>query len=523
MRIASAALLMFALRGSAQTGATVEGTVSDSVTHVPVAGVSVTLWTQKGTRYTAQTDSSGVFRVEGAQPGEYDSRFEKAGYVQLELPRFGESRLRVGGAGSFHLDAQLSAMGTLRGRVLDPEGRPAAKVMVSLGPFVSDETDEEGRFELKDLRPGTYTMLARTQETQTGPVQIVPTWYPSTINQAEAERITVRGGADLAGYEIRLRTSPVYRVRGVVLDEVGKPAADASVTLFGRGESRLLMGRIARAGEMFLMNLRNTAQGEPMALSGKDGTFEFPAVQPGDWSVEASLHPLDSNNNLYIVGSDPVPAPVSDHDVENVELRFLPSFSVTVTADWGDQQPPANARPDVMLMTAGGGMRLAGFAARPAPDGSVVFDHFQSGRYQIMPTPGHPAGFYAAAVMLGGANVLGQEIELTAGMPPIRVVYRPNPGRIRGTVAQGEGAVVLLWPDGPEIPEVVRSVQGGANGGFEFANVAPGDYSLVAFDRIPPAGGSEAFVRGAIAAGTRVKLQEGGSESVEVSLTHWLD
>jgi hypothetical protein len=51
--------------------------------------------------------------------------------------------------------------------------------------------------------------------------------------------------------------------------------------------------------------------------------------------------------------------------------------------------------------------------------------------------------------------------------------------------------------------------------------VPPGDYLVVAFDHIPPGGGSEAFVRGAIAAGSRVSLQQGGAESIQVTLTHW--
>jgi hypothetical protein len=122
---------------------------------------------------------------------------------------------------------------------------------------------------------------------------------------------------------------------------------------------------------------------------------------------------------------------------------------------------------------------------------------------------------------VGGQDVLGQEVELTPATPAITVVYRPNPGSVRGTVDQGEGAIVLLWPDGPTVPPVVRSVTAAAHGSFEFPNVAPGAYSVVAFDRIDEAGAVESTVLGAIAAGTRVSLQEGGAESIQVSVTHW--
>jgi hypothetical protein len=152
-----------------------------------------------------------------------------------------------------------------------------------------------------------------------------------------------------------------------------------------------------------------------------------------------------------------------------------------------------------------------------------VLEHVQPGRYRIVPTLGSTPGFYSAAIMLGGRNVLGQEVELTAATPAIQVVYKPNPGSVRGTVDQGEGATVLLWPEGSDIPEFVPAVVAGSRGEFEFRGLAPGEYLLVAFDHIPASGGTETFVRGAVAGGTRVQVQEGGSESVQIPLIHWPD
>jgi hypothetical protein len=152
-----------------------------------------------------------------------------------------------------------------------------------------------------------------------------------------------------------------------------------------------------------------------------------------------------------------------------------------------------------------------------------VVEHVLPGLYRVVPTIGSTPGYYAAAIMIGGRNALGEEVELNAATPSIQVVYRPNPGSVRGTVDQGEGAIVLLWPEGPDIPEFVPAVVAGSRGEFEFQGLAPGEYVLVAFDRIPPSGGTETFVRGAIAGGTRVQVQEGGSESVQVPVTRWPD
>lgn len=65
----------------------------------------------QGVRYTAiTTDSSGSFRVTGVDPGEYNLRFDKPGFVPVELPAFGKPRLRVGLSGTVRAGVEMPAM-----------------------------------------------------------------------------------------------------------------------------------------------------------------------------------------------------------------------------------------------------------------------------------------------------------------------------------------------------------------------------------------------------------------------------
>jgi protocatechuate 3,4-dioxygenase beta subunit len=517
--------------------ATFEGTVLNRATHTGIPEANVTFWTQKGVRYNAITDASGTFRITGVLPGEYSVRFEKSGFEELDQPGFGQPLLSIGAAGSSHTDAELVPFAILRGRVLDPEGKPVSHVSIELGHHEPAESDAEGLFELEDLHPGTYTLRASPKAGRAGPAdgqsaelrrtEIIPTYYPSTADAAEAEHIQIRPGADLAGYEIRLRTSPVYRVGGVVLDESGKPVPKASVRLLGPGEDRLLAGRsmFRSAGGIVqqFLNRRGIQDQEAATTSRDDGTFEFPSVRPGDWTLEAELDPRhDERNNLYLVSSGGVAAPVSDRDLENLELRFAPGFTLEIAADWGGQQPPAGRRtPNVELLPSTPRHVIA--AGNKPADEVLRFEHLTPGSYRIFPTPGLPPGFYPSAVLLAGRDVMGQEVELAAGMPPIRVVYKPNPGSIRGSVEQGGGATVLLWPEAIPIPDMVRAVKADSRGSFEVTNVPPGEYSIFAFDRVSNEGGAESFVLGVVAAGTRIKVSEGSAETVQIAVTRWPD
>src|SRR5262245_4119988 len=154
-----AGLFLCAIALSAQTGAGVEGTITNSVTHVPVPEVEVTLGPpplQSGQSYSVTTDTSGKFRISPVQPGDYRLICQKDGFSENVKP------VHVNLGPAARIDAQLDPLATLRGRVLDPKGKPVAKAPVGIGFSAARgyETDANGKFQIKGLRPGAYWLRA---------------------------------------------------------------------------------------------------------------------------------------------------------------------------------------------------------------------------------------------------------------------------------------------------------------------------------------------------------------------------
>jgi Carboxypeptidase regulatory-like domain len=272
--IATGSFAAFSAPQDAPSGGAVEGTVVNSVTGAGIAGASVVLAGNKSGRYEATSDAAGHFKITGVVPGTYRPDVKKDGFA---TPTFDLSTLlsspglRVtSDRDPAKLELTLTPLDTIQGRVLDPDGKPAAAIEVSLYPNIMAEvavTDEEGLFALHDIRPGSYTLIARppkgakTEEASDGTkTAMVTTFYPSVADQSLVQPIVVRGEGNFgSGYEIRMQTALVHRVRGIMLDEDGKPSPGAELTLLQNSEGPpASMGLGMRAGgpSLFALGMR---------------------------------------------------------------------------------------------------------------------------------------------------------------------------------------------------------------------------------------------------------------------------
>ena len=489
----------------------------------------------KSGRYETKSDAAGHFKITGVAPGTYRPDVKRDGFAS---PTFDLSTLlstpglRVASdSDPVKVELQLTPLDTILGRVLGPDGKPAAGMEVSVYPNIMAEvavTDQEGRFALHDIRPGSYTLIARPPKSAQPEVAsdgtriaMVTTYYPSVADQSLVQPIVVRGQENLGGgYEIRMQTASVRRVRGIVLDEVGKPSPGAELTLVQIRESTPgPMGLGMRAGgpSLFALGIRREPSGVPeaTAIAGKDGHFEFPAVRSGDWRINAVS---DSAPSEITAARGTAGARVDRSDVDDLEIHVATPFNLTGTVEWKDEDPGSQQVSNSQLAFAavtlinpdGNEFVRIGYVE---PDGRLSFENLLPGRYQAIVKPG-----LSAQIFLGDYEVTGQTFQVAAGGPRMLVILKIWSGTVRGTVEKCEGAAVVLIPQRVEGVSIGQSVACGAGGSFELSGVSPGDYYIAAFDHLDVLMSPSAAMLSLLPSrGTSVKVEERSTANVTLS------
>jgi hypothetical protein len=527
---ASLALLTaFAPRAAAQDTATVQGVVVNKVTGAGIADATVRFSSSRANRFETRTDETGAFRISGVKLGDYDAGVEKTGYFPVDAAAF---LVFPGDRPKYHVDPtgaplrlrlELNPPAVLKGRVIGTDGNPA-RASVELGKGRNVSTDTEGFFTFENLSPGPYTLLARPktiehaathQGTRT---EMVPTYYPSVVDVSQAERIVVRAGAELTGYEVRLQSVPVYRVRGVVLNPDGKPAAKAVVNLQPRipGESPdhpfLIPG-----GPRPSFSIRTSAVEflEPAEsfVTGEHGVFEFPSLPAGEWTLLAEGEPLGDESQRPRLPSYGTAAFSLGHgDPDDLKIQLAASFRLSGVAVMSDGSPPGR---DLVL-----GVSLYSETGRAGSGGMSE----QGGALQLEVVPGANqiladvmmGNYYADSILLGSTDLTTQRVELTPASPPVKIILKVA-GSVRGIVEDGTGGTVVLFPQ--SVTGTGYYAQSAADKTFEVAGIPPGDYYAIGLDHFDPRTMADAIrLRSLMPMATSVKIEQGSGASLKLKV-----
>jgi hypothetical protein len=450
------------------SGCTIRGTVKD-VSGAPVRKAEIELSTgtmDTQTHYVATSGPDGSFSIQDVEPGQYHMRVQRTGYVAGNwggIP--GGAPLTVAPDRELgNIALTLVPQAVIVGRVLDEDGDPLEQVQVMVQPASPGSpsrrnaaTDDEGRFRISGVAPGSYVLSASQQRRHhphgrwilQGVAASYPdVYYPDVFDPAEAQPIRVNMGATVSGFELRMKKVAAYRVSGSV--ELPRDAAAASV--FVHVHPRLGPGWVG--------------SGFGGALRAAGENFDLSAVLPGSYTLIATCNDGQRSRQASL------PIDVQDRDLEGLVVRF-----------------PSGATIDGVLLGAGdlAGIHIAltpnppvpGPSAQTAAGGKFTFYDVVPGIYQLRPWR-IPRDGYVRGARLNGVPTSPDAIAVN-GPGQLEVEIAFDGGVIAGIVESAEatplqGAAVQLW-SASQIRHFAVSDQ---DGRFEIRGVAPGDLVAIA-------------------------------------------
>jgi hypothetical protein len=530
--------VFFAFGASAQNTAlpqdkcTIGGTVIDAVSGLPLKGAGVRLAVSVGPNesapaspsMSASTDANGRFLLEGLSAGRYLVLATHDGYVKAD-PRFGERGKWLLLAPGQHVNdiiVRLQPYAVIAGHITDEAGKPLRGVTVQamrssylrgrreLHDVGHVATSAAGEYRIMGLAPGKYCIYAKPPASlKPKPASdkgYVPLYYAAANDRAHAITLVLRAGDQLAGIDVNLVPVRNVHIRGQVVNaRTSLPSKEAEVTLL-------------------------SDQGETIFSAGKSfsaGAFEFQDVPRGSYVVVAQ-QPSTPQEAKTMWGWTTVE--VKDTDLDHVEVSVGPGVDVSgrIQVEGKTAEDLHNGITSMVgKLDPQGGQSLASLTpdidvASIKSDGTFVFREVPQGSYSVSFFL-VPAGFYLGSS--GAGDVLETGITVTRGHSPpaLELVLNSGAGRIDGTVASEElpapAAVVALIPDGKQRaqPNNYRQALSDQSGRFAVRNIAPGDYTLFAWEQIERGAYFDPeFLAQYEERGKAVHVEEGGHMTVKL-------
>jgi hypothetical protein len=372
-----------------------------------------------------------------------------------------------------------------------------------LAPGPQARTDDQGEYKLFWLPPGEYllaTLLPRGRRPPSpdgkDPIR---TYYPRTTDALTAQPIVIRGGEELAGYDIEMQAASSFKISGKIISSVTPPNGTGPVGA-NVGSTTATISILTRDPNIPDSVGARTLGTVQLSQSGENtwsAPFEVSGVQPGVYDLSTWVRESNPDGGASItIGRTPVE--IRDKDLSGVEVRIYPSVRVLgkVTVD-GHEPGSVTAR--MSLAPEGSEVKVPvyqGIGLRAvvadSKDGTFMVPAVTSGLFSVV-AHGLPPDVYVADVLQLGKSIYDSGFTVAGETPYlIDVVLRSGAATIEGTVKDGAGktmanATVVLVPPASRRGNrsLYKRVTTDQSGHFTVRGIAPGLYQLFAWQRVP--------------------------------------
>jgi hypothetical protein len=453
-------------------------------------------------------DEHGQFSIPLPSSGAWLLVATARGYVTQaydEHQQFSSAIVLTPEAPTMNLRFRLAPEAVVTGIVLDEAGEPVRNAHLTLltvppvGPDLrtatmetraSSQTDDRGIYEFANVVPGDYRITlqaqpwyaAAAQPRRFGPAeapQLDPpldvtyplTWFPGVDDPALAETLTIHGG-DTRQADFHLLPIPSIHLRIV------PPPSTATAT--GRPTPSLpMVERVNQGGISFTpvsVNLNQQGQFDVGGLA--PGLYRIRLQGQGSENRSALVEVTSGSIRTVDLGASPAFANITVHFKGIEDAGGNPAQVHLIDADTGQLAFPSN------LEINSGDLRQRRQPRTLASDRVI---QVPAGRYEVT-LFGKP-DIYLTGITAQSAEVTGRIVKVHAGDSRMTLHVATGHATLRGVTTFADkpsvGAMVLLVPASLGDPTgiaMLRRDQSNTDGSFDFEEVIPGQYILVAID-----------------------------------------
>lgn len=508
--------------------AAIDGVVREMGTEVPISGVNVfVIRSSDQPQIHTSTDGDGHFVLEGLDQGRHLVGLVRDGYVvpnRLEISGY-PFRVTTGQ----HLSGvvfHLIPAGTIAGRVVGPDGKPAHQVEVQLlqnvyvmgheqwspmnrGGIAKEtpiDTNEHGEFRAIGVDPGRYVIRFVPHEVTVesvipGGTSLTPLLYPGVRDISKAGTVEVKPGKETLLEDVKLVNQKWGWIRIVVVNQSGESLEDiGSWQVKPPG----WVGSDYPFVEQRVVN--NYHEIQPDA----PGAYDITAI----WSTVKG--PLATKMHADYQGGDV--------NTKMTLQKPQSSLSGNVVLQ---EKDGATLRPLTGVEVAIGGD--IPYFARSSPEGMLLLPALYPGRYKLGAVRGLPPDTFVLRVAQGGRDVLKEGLNVEKGETNLDVVIGSGAGVLEGNVVDAKGqpvhnALVALVPEGAlkermDYYGAYESAHTDQNGSFNMHGITPGSYQAYAWSTAPASGFRNGeFMKPFAGKGSPVKVVLKGSAKVALKL-----
>jgi Carboxypeptidase regulatory-like domain len=514
------------------------GTVVNSVTGDKIARVLVQM---NGMRQSpVLTDADGNFHFEGLSRSSVNVVVRKPGYFseqEIALHSTASRPFMVDiGPDTQPLTLRLVPAAIVTGRLTGFDNEPVEDAPVRLftkgvlnGRYQWQQigaatSSDDGHYRIGNLRPGQYVISVGTPP-RIGLASLIESrprgyplewFYPGVPDRSAATAVDLAPGREFQA-DIILPEQPVFRIVGTVV----RPPD------------------VARTGVQLM-----SADGEILGVLSQfrqNGQFEMRQVPAGRYILQANS--ADQQGQQYY-GQIPISVRSNVNGIVLV-LGPVPTIPVVLKTEFKKPQPEmmqfvGRQAPIIQIQLQSTDPPYGVTYAQPAgPDNpDLLIRYAKPGRYTVEFPQNY--GNYAQSATCGNVDLLRELLVVTSGgqMPPIMVTLRDDGGslavNLNGTVPETGAQVLVLADDEPTqpprlapiFPPMFRQTSVLSGGRFgpniamtQMENLAPGNYTVLAFDRLDGVEyANPEVIQKYLPQAVRVTIQPNGKTSVNLDV-----